>query len=62
VNVSIRPARSLESRTAIAVGWLLRHKVARLLAIEILLSDPEFLAGDVLEGCLYELRDRPQAE
>ena len=30
---------------------------ARLLAIEILLSDPESLANDALEGDLYILRD-----
>jgi hypothetical protein len=31
---------------------------ARLLAVEVLLADPEALADDVLESCLYLLRDR----
>jgi hypothetical protein len=31
---------------------------ARLLAIEILLADPEALANDALEGDLYLLRDK----
>lgn len=31
---------------------------ARLLATEVLLADPEALADDVLESCLYLLRDR----
>jgi hypothetical protein len=30
----------------------------RLLAVEVLLSEPEALRDDVLEGCLYILRDR----
>jgi hypothetical protein len=29
-----------------------------MLAVEILLADPEFLADDVLESCLYILRER----
>jgi hypothetical protein len=33
-------------------------KAARMLAVEILLADPEFLADDVLESCLYILRER----
>lgn len=33
-------------------------RAARLLAIEILLADPEALANDALEGDLYILRDR----
>lgn len=33
-------------------------QAARLLAVEILLADPESLADDVLESCLYLLRDR----
>ena len=32
--------------------------VARLLAIEILLADPESLGNDALEGDLYLLRDK----
>jgi hypothetical protein len=31
---------------------------ARLLAIEILLADPESLGNDALEGDLYLLRDK----
>jgi hypothetical protein len=34
---------------------------ARLLAIEVLLADPEALDDDVLESCLYILRDKLQA-
>jgi hypothetical protein len=30
----------------------------RLLAAEVLLSEPDELHDDVLEGCLYILRDR----
>jgi hypothetical protein len=31
---------------------------ARLLAVEVLLTDPEQLGNDALEGDLYILRDR----
>jgi hypothetical protein len=31
---------------------------ARLLAVEVLLAAPEALGDDVLESCLYLLRDR----
>jgi hypothetical protein len=31
---------------------------ARMLAVETLLADPEELGDDVLESCLYFLRDR----
>jgi hypothetical protein len=31
---------------------------ARLLAVEVLLAEPETLGDDVLESCLYILRDR----
>jgi hypothetical protein len=31
---------------------------ARLAAVEILLADPETLGDDVLESCLYLLRER----
>ena len=31
---------------------------ARMLAVEILLADPESLADDVLESCLYLLREK----
>jgi hypothetical protein len=33
-------------------------EATRMLAVEILLADPESLADDVLESCLYLLRDR----
>ena len=33
-------------------------KAARMLAVEILLADPEALDDDVLESCLYLLRER----
>ena len=33
---------------------------ARLLAVEVLLAEPEALADDVLESALYILRDRLQ--
>jgi hypothetical protein len=31
---------------------------ARMLAVETLLADPEALEDDVLESCLYVLRER----
>jgi hypothetical protein len=31
---------------------------ARMLAVEILLADPETLGDDVLESCLYLLREK----
>lgn len=34
---------------------------AKLAAVEILLADPESLHDDVLETCLYLLRERLQA-
>ena len=36
-------------------------KAARMLAVEILLADPEALDDDVLESCLYLLRERLRA-
>lgn len=33
-------------------------EAARMLAVEILLADPESLGDDILESCLYLLRDR----
>jgi len=33
----------------------------RLLAVEVLLSEPESLGDDVLEACLYILRNRLRA-
>jgi hypothetical protein len=37
---------------------VLPAKAARMLAVEILLADPECLGDDVLESCLYLLRER----
>jgi hypothetical protein len=34
---------------------------ARMLAVETLLADPEELGDDVLESCLYLLRERLRA-
>ena len=34
---------------------------ARMLAVETLLADPEALDDDVLESCLYLLRERLRA-
>jgi hypothetical protein len=36
--------------------------VARLLAVEVLLAEPEALGDDVLESSLYILRDRLQGK
>ncbi len=36
-------------------------RAARMLAVEILLTDPESLQDDVLESCLYLLRERLRA-
>jgi hypothetical protein len=36
--------------------------LTRLLAVEVLLSDPEALANDALESDLYILRDRLRTE
>lgn len=33
-------------------------RAARMLAVEILLADPESLGDDVLESCLYLLREK----
>jgi hypothetical protein len=38
----------------------LHSRTARLLAVEVLLADPETLGDDVLESALYLLRDRLQ--
>ena len=40
----------------------LQPRDARLLAVNILLTDPEALQDDVLESCLYLLRDKLTAE
>jgi hypothetical protein len=34
---------------------------ARMAAVEVLLADPEALGDDVLESCLYILRDKLRA-
>jgi hypothetical protein len=34
---------------------------ARMVAVEILLADPEALGDDVLEGCLYVYREKLRA-
>jgi hypothetical protein len=34
---------------------------AKMLAVEILLADPEALGDDVLESCLYVYRERLRA-
>jgi hypothetical protein len=39
----------------------LPRDTARMLAVEILLADPESLGDDVLESCLYLLRERLRA-
>jgi hypothetical protein len=44
-----------------APGLVTPHsQAARLLAAEVLLGDPEALEDDVLESCLYILRDKLQ--
>jgi hypothetical protein len=40
----------------------LHTAAARLLAVEVLLAEPEALGDDVLESCLYILRDRLQGK
>jgi hypothetical protein len=36
-------------------------KAARMVAVEVLLAEPESLADDVLESCLYVLREKLRA-
>jgi hypothetical protein len=43
-----------------AIGSL-SPRTAKILAIEILLAEPETLGDDVLESCLYLLRERLRA-
>jgi hypothetical protein len=45
-------------RDAEAVISTLPPETAKLVAVEILLAAPESLGDDVLESCLYLLRDR----
>ena len=44
-----------------AVIEALPRDAARMLAVEILLAEPESLADDVLESCLYVLREKMRA-
>jgi hypothetical protein len=37
-----------------------QSRAARLLAVEVLLAEPETLLDDVFESCLYLMRDRLQ--
>lgn len=46
---------------ATAVISTLPAKAARMVAVEILLADPEALGDDVLESCLYVLREKLRA-
>jgi hypothetical protein len=45
---------------ATTIEALPRH-AARMLAVEILLAEPEDLGDDVLESCLYILREKLRA-
>jgi hypothetical protein len=47
---------------ATAVISALPARAARMLAVEILLTEPESLGDDVLESCLYLLRERLRGE
>jgi hypothetical protein len=44
------------------IRTLLPPKAAKMAAVEILLADPESLGDDVLESCLYILRERLREE
>jgi hypothetical protein len=46
---------------AAAVISTLPPKAAKMVAVEILLADPESLNDDVLESCLYILREKLRA-
>ena len=46
---------------AAAVIETLPRDAARMLAVEILLAEPESLDDDVLESCLYILREKMRA-
>jgi hypothetical protein len=48
------------SDAAATIGTL-PPKAAKMAAIEILLADPEALGDDVLEACLYILREKLRA-
>jgi hypothetical protein len=47
---------------AAAVISTLPPRAAKLVAIEILLADPESLDDDILESCLYILREKLRAD
>ena len=47
--------------TAAATLRALPAPAARLVAVEILLAEPEALGDDVLESCLYILREKLEA-
>jgi hypothetical protein len=47
--------------SAAAVIEALPRAAARMLAVEILLAEPESLGDDVLESCLYVLREKLRA-
>ena len=47
--------------SAAAAIETLPRDAARMLAVEILLAEPEFLEDDVLESCLYLLREKLRA-
>jgi len=46
---------------ATAVISALPAKAAQMVAVEILLADPEALEDDCLESCLYILREKLRA-
>jgi hypothetical protein len=53
-----------EDEPMTTVEATIRHlppKAARMVAVEILLADPEALGDDVLEGCLYVYREKLRA-
>jgi hypothetical protein len=43
---------------AAAVVSTLPPKAAKLMAVEILLADPESLGDDIFESCLYIFREK----
>jgi hypothetical protein len=47
---------------AAAIISTLSPRAAKLVAIEILLADPESLDDDILESCLYILREKLRAD
>jgi len=57
-----RTGRGSVMDDAAAVIAALPARAARMLAVEILLAEPESLADDVLESALYILRERLRGE